>query len=337
MIRISDIVKMNDADVPEEKKEPLVRESRKDDIPEITKRAEEGKMEDARLYKRGTVLIDEVLGRIKKEEKMYSEPIVDFARSLVDATLVNDNAMFPDFYDTEPSDHYLPLHSMNVSLLSAKIGIWLGLNKSDLMELTLAGFLHDIGMAKMERIAGRRGKLGAWDMKKVRRHPQIGMECAKAMRCLNDDGLTAIGKHHRRGPRDKFTQIIGLADIYEAITHPRPYKEAKAPHHAVGEIIDREALSFQPDVIKSFVNNIGIYPIGSWVRLSTKEIGVVIATNKAYPLRPKVSVMFDHSGQRLKEPKAIDFTEESHFYIDGPMDITDKEKLRTEEVWEGQK
>ena len=149
------------------------------------------------------------------------------------------------------------------------------------------------------------------------------------MDCLNEEGLSAVKNHHYRGPRHKFCQVISLADIYEAISHPRLYKKAKAPYQAIGEIIDKEALSFHSDIMKTFVNNIGIYPVGSWVRLSTAEIGVVIGVNKGYPLRPKVKIMLDHSGERLKDVKILDFLPEPYFYIEGPVDTPDREKTES--------
>lgn len=329
MIRISDIIKMNEAEKSEEKERPLIKETQKEDIPRITKELEANRAEDIKLYNRGITLIREVLDRVKKSERMFSEPIVDFIKMLVESILTEDSRLLSRFYETDPPVNYLPAHSINVSLMSTKLGMWLGLNKSDLMELAIAGFLHDLGMGKVERLVAKKGRLGSWDLKKVKRHPETSAQIIRDMKCLGEQGILAVRTHHEKGPRDKFSQVISLADIYEAMTHSRPYRRAKAPHQAVGEIIDKEALSFHSDVIKPFVNNIGIYPVGSWVRLSTGEIGVVIETNKGYPLRPKVNIMFNHSGERLRGAKVIDFISESHFYIDGPVDIADKEKLKT--------
>jgi HD-GYP domain-containing protein (c-di-GMP phosphodiesterase class II) len=332
MIRISDIIRMGDSEEPREEQRPLMKETQKEDIPSITREIEADKVRGAKLYNRGIALIKEVLDKTREGETLDSRPIFEFTKMLIEAMFVEESEQLSRFYESSSSEDYLPHHSVNVGLLSTQIGMWLGLNKSELTELTIAGFLHDLGMVKVEGIVQKKGKLGLMERRRVEEHPRHSEKVLREMKCLNEEGLTAVRTHHEKGQRHRFSQIISLADIYEAITHPRPYKKARPPHQAVGEIIDKEALSFQPDIMRMFVNNIGIYPIGSWVKLSTGEIGVVIGINKGYPLRPRVNIMFNHLGERLKEAKILDFISESYFYIEGPVDIVDNEKLR--EKWE---
>ena len=187
----------------------------------------------------------------------------------------------------------------------------------------------------MEKLVQKKGRLGLGERRQVNRHPRYSEHFLRKMGCLSEVGLKAVRDHHRKGARDTFSQIIGLSDVYEAITHPRLHKKAKAPHQAIGEIIEQETLSFQPQIMKVFVNNLGVYPVGSWVRLSTGEVGIVVDINKGYPLRPKVNVTFDHNGERLESSKHLDFMTESYFYIDGPLSAVDAERLKAK--WEADK
>ncbi|MDP2924558.1 MAG: HD domain-containing protein [Candidatus Omnitrophota bacterium] len=333
MIRISDIIKMSgNKQEPKNESKPLVREPQKQSIADIAKCAQNCRIESSNLYNRGVSLIGEALGRVVKDEVITSAPILNFSKNLVEALLIDEDEYFSQFYNSPPASDYLPYHSLNVSFLAIKIGIWSGLNKSELMELAISGFLHDLGMAKVGCIVLKETTLENDERQLVEQHPDYSVQILKKMGCLSEGGLLAVKTHHYRGPRDKFSEILSLADIYEAITHSRLYRKAKAPHQAIGEIIDKEALSFQPSVLKAFVNNIGIYPVGSWVKLSTGEIGLVTGMNKGYPLRPKINIIFNHMGERLTCAKVLDFMSETYFYIEGPLDITDLEKLKL--TWE---
>jgi HD-GYP domain-containing protein (c-di-GMP phosphodiesterase class II) len=329
MIRISDIIKMSNAkQEAKNTNSPLIKETQKCDIPAIIKEVEIRKAENLSLFNQGISLAGETLDKAKKDEPIACVPILNFSKSLVEELFVDENEYFTRFYDSPSAKDYLPQHSLNVSFLAIKIGIWSGFNKSELMELAVSGFLHDLGMSKVEAIVQKDSKLHSNEKLQVSRHPEYSVQILEKMGCLSEEGLSAVKTHHIKGPRDKFSEILSLADIYEAITHERVYRSAKAPHQAIGEIINKEALNFQPSILKAFVNNIGIYPVGSWVKLSTGEIGLVTGMNKGYPLRPKVSIIFNHSGDRLSNAKVLDFMLEDYFYIDGPVSNTDLENLK---------
>ncbi|MDD3296505.1 MAG: HD domain-containing protein [Candidatus Omnitrophica bacterium] len=328
MIRISDIVKMSgDRKNPENESKILVENMQMHKI--ISLAQEEGhKIEDSNLYSEGISLITGVLSKIANDEAASSVEVVNFSKSLVETILINENEYFLQFYRDSYQGSYLPYHSLNVGLMATKIGIWAGLNKSELMELAVSGFLHDLGMVKVENIVNKKDKLIGEEIKLVEKHSWYSAQILKKMGCLSDEGVLAVETHHHRGPRDKISEILSLADIYEAITHSRAYKKHKAPHQAISEIIDQEALGFQPSIMKAFVNNIGIYPVGSWVKLSTGEIGLVTGMNKGHPLRPKVNIIFNHMGERLTCSKSLDFMTETYFYIDQPLDVSDLEKMK---------
>ncbi|MDD4955983.1 MAG: HD domain-containing protein [Candidatus Omnitrophica bacterium] len=327
MIRISDIIKMSGSSRQFRSSKPAIKETQKEETAEIIKVPEISKAENLNLYGKGVSLVAEVFGKAKNGESITATPILDFSKNLVEQALVDESDYFLKFYESPYDKEYLPHHSVNVSFLAVEIGLWTGFNKSELMELAVSGLLHDIGMAKMEDIVYKDSKLKNNERSIVGQHGFSSAQILQRLGCLSEDGLNAVKNHHLRSPRDKFSEVLSLADVYEAITHSRPYKPAKTAHQAIAEIIDREALNFQPSVLKAFVNNIGIYPIGSWVKLSTAEIGLVTGINKGYPLRPKVNIIFNHAGERNKNIKFLDFMSETYFYIEGPLSAEELKEL----------
>jgi len=329
MIRMSDIVKMNVTRISESEKKTSLKATQKQDIPVIEKESEAKKLEGMKLYNRGINLIEDVLNRTRVEDNYRSQPIVDFAKMLVESILTEEDDQSLRFYEIGSPQDYLPSHSFNVSFMSTKIGMWCGLNKSQLTELFMASFLHDVGMIKVESIVRKEYGLSAQERMRVQKHPEYSEQIIRKINCVGEEGLRAVKAHHARGQRDVFSQIMSLADIYEAITHPRVYKPARSAHQAVGEVIEKETGNFEQPILKAFVNNIGIYPIGSWVALNTGETGMVIGTNRGYPLRPKVNVIFNREGEPLQENRILDFLTESYFYIEGPVDIAGREYMKT--------
>lgn len=349
MIRMSEIIKMGELNERKkpfnaDKKEEVLKEkidngkeaneNAFEDISNVKQKIEESNTEILKLYNDGFAILNSAFNQTRRNEKLDCTSVLNFIKNIVESTIVEDKERLTGFHEITSIEDYLPRHSLNVGFLSAKIGVWLGLNKSELIELSAAGFLHDLGMVKVENIVKKEANLSIWERRKVAKHAEYSERTLRETSNLSEEALAAVKMHHYRGSRHKFSHVIGLADIYEAITHDRIYRRAQAPHKAVEEIIEKESANFQSDVVKAFINIIGVYPIGSWVKLSTGEIGVVIGVNKGYPLRPKVNIIFNHAGEKVRETKILDFMSESYFYIDGPIDISSVEQLKLQ--WEKQ-
>jgi hypothetical protein len=76
------------------------------------------------------------------------------------------------------------------------------------------------------------------------------------------------------------------------------------------------------------IDNIGIYPTGTWVRLDTEEIGLVIDTNSAYLLSPKINIMFDRGEKMLLKPRIVDLLRQKNIHIKGPLEENTIQRLQ---------
>jgi hypothetical protein len=111
----------------------------------------------------------------------------------------------------------------------------------------------------------------------------------------------------------EYFQIIGIANDYETLTHSRPDR-----HKIIGSEVLKEMLAshkFPPDILKKFINLIGIYPVGSYVELNTNEIAKVLASNFDSPLRPTVSVILDMSKNLVEQPRRINLAIQANIHI----------------------
>ncbi len=240
--------------------------------------------------------------------------------------------------DYETREDALYYHVANVSIIALELGRGLGYEKQKLIELGVAGFMHDIGIIRFLELINKYGKLSPEELSKVKEHPLTGVEVLNKIGGEFIPGLTdVISQEHERldgsgypkGLKEaeirESAQIVGLADVYEAMTHFRPYRVKFNPSKTMNTILN-EKNAFSPKVLKVLLERIGIFPIGTMVRLNTKEIGMVLKINQGFPLRPLVMVLFDEVGNKLvPSSKQIDLSNNLLICIEECMEVSENQ------------
>lgn len=104
-------------------------------------------------------------------------------------------------------------------------------------------------------------------------------------------------------------RIAGIVDTYDAVTSPRPWADAKSSTEAVSLLYEQRDKAFHGQLVEQFIQAIGVYPTGTLVQLSNRDVGVVIAQNPSRRLRPQVMVVMDGHHQPLARPHVVDLLE----------------------------
>lgn len=198
---------------------------------------------------------------------------------------------------------YLAEHAFATGVLSAAIAGRMGLSERDTRLATLSGLLCDAGMATLPvalRIADKR--LDEVELNRVRRHPTVSAALLARVGGVDERIIRAVHQHHERddgagyptGARSRsicdLARIVAVADTFAAVTAFRPYRLAtKRPHEAMAEVV-RLAGAGRLDRVacRALLEAAGLFPVGSWVRLSTGHRALVIASNPETPDRPVV-------------------------------------------------
>lgn len=288
------------------------------------------------LYREATGLVNSILERGAKGEPIEGREIKRVVDKMVDQLSLGNYELINLTTRATP-ENYLLSHSVNVCLLSIMLGLGLNYTKIKLSDLGVAAFLHDIGMLKFEEISKRPSKLTEEEYQQIKHHPNIGAELLRTAKDISQTAIYVAQEHHEgtdgkgypkglAGERiTEFARIVAIADCYEALTHPRAQRDRLLPYDALKEILKHKD-HFDQKFLKVLIEKIGIYPIGSWVLLSTNEIGQVININKTSPLRPIVNITTDPQGRKGTEEKILDLLKYPTLYIKRP--VNEKEVAR---------
>src|SRR6185436_2852132 len=198
-------------------------------------------------------------------------------------------------------------HSVNVAMLSMLLGKHVGLNDTMLAALTEAALLHDVGKTQIPlEIVKKPGALDKAERKLIESHTTLGAEILVQAEGLHPLAPTVALEHHRGvkggGYPDlgeaiphPMSQIVSVADVYEAITGARSYQDPTPPERACLILARLAGDKLNTALVKTFVNAITFFPIGSLVRTTRNELGVVIQTGRGAPLHPVITLLDERS------------------------------------------
>ena len=275
-------------------------------------------------HKQALIATDNVINAIKNGEDIQQGDI-NYIRAatedVANSVTSNSNAML-SFTQKKESSAYEHNHAVNVSILVASTTQALGYSKSAVIEAAMGALLHDIGIHLLpEEIIDKPGKLTDREYALIKQHPVLGLGKVDAIQGLPDVIRKIILQHHERfdgcgypfgikGNRiNEVSQITAVADVYDALTSDRPYRRAVTPQRALSVLYKGIGKDFSGPIVNTFTKNLGVYPIGSFVRLNCGIMGVVTRVDKESILTPRVLKLFNENGDRINKPIELNLRE----------------------------
>lgn len=226
------------------------------------------------------------------------------------------------------TDDYLVDNALHVAVLSVKIGIGLHYPDKELERLALAGLLHDIGMWTLPAsLIGKAGSLTEEERVALRAHPERGRRILAGLGSSCEWLSTISAQEHERWDGSGYpcrlkgaqiaeqAQIIGVADVLDALITARPYRKNMAPHQALRELLVHAKATFSHRVLKALGDQVTLYPVGTTVRLNTGEIGTVSRVNPLSPLRPILMIPGDGRAGLNGEASELDLSQAISMHI----------------------
>lgn len=271
----------------------------------------------SRIVNRGKEAVVSMFQEARMGKAIEAEAAAPLVEEISNSVLRNPGALI-SLARLKTADDYTFMHSVAVCALMIALARQLGLDEKQTREAGMAGLLHDLGKATVPlEILNKPGKLTDEEFAIVRSHPTAGYQML-----LEGSGVGEVAKdvclhHHEKVdgsgyPKrlagdaiSLFAKMGAICDVYDAVTSNRPYKAGWDPAESIKRMAEWKG-HFDPAVLQAFVKSLGIYPIGSLVRLESGKLAVVIEQGEQSLLKPKVKVFFSTKSQAYLKPEVID-------------------------------
>lgn len=304
---------------------------------EGSEKTEEGDRESGALqtYSQALAAIRDVFKDVEGGRIPSSEKVVAVVQNLA-AMAIRDPAILMSLSMIKDYDNYTFNHSVNVGVISMALGAFLGYEGKEIEALGMAGFLHDIGKTRVDKsILNKPGKLTAAEFEEMKKHTESGTDIINKMEGISPQVAQAVLAHHlgynrqgypewaREMPVSPMSEIVAVADCYDAVTTLRIYQRPLNPRAALDEIRGLSGRYLNGKLVDKFVEMMGNYPVGTLVRLDNNEIAVVFRLNRENRDAPIVKVLLDAAGRRLENPRVQGLALQGGSCYAGIVDVVD--------------
>jgi putative nucleotidyltransferase with HDIG domain len=287
-----------------------------------------------------------------EEARMGNTVDVGGARQLVeeisDSVARNPGALI-SLARLKKVDDYTYMHSVAVCAMMVALAKQLGFDEVQTRLAGLAGLMHDLGKALMPmEVLNKPGKLTDAEFSIIKSHPVEGHKMLLGSINVDPMVLDVCLHHHEKtdgsgypkGIKDNeislFAKMGAICDVYDAITSNRPYKSGWDPAESLRKMAEWTNGHFDPRVFQAFVKSMGIYPVGSLVRLTSGRIGVVMEQAGKSLTTPSVKVFFSTKSDMRITPQIIDLSRpENTEKIAGREDPAKWNFSDLNELWSG--
>lgn len=262
-------------------------------------------------YKKGIDIMKVSIPEISQGDISSIRSVREFVDFLVDGVR-SDTTPFLALSALKTHDEYTFTHSMNVCILTMTQARLLKLDSKLLHDIGMAGLFHDIGKEVIPvEIITKQGKLTEDEFGMMQRHPIEGAKILEKIPGINPLCQIVAFEHHmkydfsgypkrqRKRRLNLCSLLCTIADVYDALRSIRSYRGETPPDVAATIMEGGAGKDFDPFLLNHFIKMLGVYPVGTVVRLNTEEVGIVYRLNPDAPLRPQVRLLFDDKGVKI--------------------------------------
>ena len=251
-------------------------------------------------------IIQQALTEQKLNDILLGEDVDETELYNISTTLIKSlrtkSDLFNYLYHLRNEDDYTFTHSLNTAMLANIFGVWLGLSDQEIKDLTISGFLHDIGKLNISPdILNKPGKLTESEFNSIKKHTNFGYDIIRDHQ-LSEAIKNGVLLHHEKidgsgyplGLKDTqiplFAKIIGIVDIYDAMTSKRSYHDKYSPFKVI-QMFEQESYGLlDTNLLFVFLENIAHHYLGKDVLLSTGERARIVFIHNQSPSRPIIQI-----------------------------------------------
>jgi len=280
-----------------------------DIIPEDLLRDETRKKSVEAVHRTMTTLMNEGLGTRNVALQNWGASFRSVFTSIM-TELPNRGDVAVNLVNMHVKDGYLFHHAVNVAVLAGVLGLAKGYDANRMLDLGVGALLFDVGMTVFpDKLWQQSAELTDEQRGRLQKHTEEGYHMLR-----RQFDVSVVSAHERydgtgypRGLKGEeiheFAQIVAIADVYDALTSPRPYRKRYSTNEAIEFLYANGNRWFNYELVKLFCKFIAVYPISTSVRLNTGQTAVVAHIDPAMSNRPVVRIMQEADGSN----PAIDY------------------------------
>ncbi len=239
----------------------------------------------------------------------------EFVRQIVDSMMRNTDALL-SLGKLRLHDEYTFTHCINVTIISVGFAKYCRMSEKAMTSIGLAALFHDVGKALIPKtILNKPGKLSNSEFMVMREHPIKSHSVLSKNKNIPKAVLRGVVEHHEkvngngypyrlRSPQiHAYSKIISLADVFDALTSRRVYKNPMSANQALKIMYELRGSDFNASDVVQFIKYLGVYPVGTLVRLNNGSHAVVTEVNHENARCPIVVVAFDQQMRTIAKQR----------------------------------
>ena len=276
-------------------------------------------VEARRILGEASGVVEALMQDVRLGRQMDSAKADPLVKEIHASVLRNPGALI-SLGRIKAADTYTFQHSVSISALLVAFTHAMGMDAATVHEAGLGGLLHDVGKMKIpNEILNKPGRLTEEEFGVMKSHAALSRDLLIGVPGISEMVIQIAGEHHEKIAGggyplgiagDQISQIgrmTAIVDVYDALTSNRVYHKGKEPTEVLKSLLEWSGTHLDGDLVQQFIRALGIYPVGSLVKLSGGRLAVVVEQGQNL-LRPTVRVVYD-TGRKLRlEPRDLNLT-----------------------------
>lgn len=273
-----------------------------------------------KIHQQAHRVVHAVMNDVRLGRAVQMEQVEEVVSAITESIFRNAGALI-GLSGIKDKDEYTFLHSVSVCTLLVTFAKSVGLDAETIRLAGIGGLLHDTGKIKVpNEILNKPGKLTDEEFAIMKRHPEEGWAVIKEIPGIHQIPLDITLHHHERMdgsgyphkmPGEEIPQLVRMAsivDVYDAITSDRCYHKGMPAPEGLRKLWEWSKFHFDPKLVQAFMRTVGIYPVGSLVKLESGKLAVVMEQSEGNLLMPKVKAIFSTKSNAYITPTGIDLS-----------------------------
>ncbi|MBC3767664.1 HD-GYP domain-containing protein [Neptunicella marina] len=274
------------------------------------------------LYNQAKQIHGQLLNRVSRGKVQHLSEVQGISQRVLDMVFDCSEAVNA-ITQIKQADEYLLEHSLNCAILMTLFGHYLNLDRDVIQDIGIGALLMDAGMVKLPLLLTQKSsELSDKELQKMQKHVQFALDLVSNIEGFHDSTLQVIRHHHERldgsgypagltGDQiSLYGRMAAIVDTYDSLTAERPYRQAMTPADALQMMKESNNNKLDLELMEKFSSCLGLYPIGSVVKLKSGKLAMVIRLNDEHPLSPVVMSFYDIATNNHETVQQIDLAED---------------------------